>query len=116
MIACSSTAGFHHGSCINTLEAAVRFKPTPPAFRDISKTIFSVVSLNSCKTFSLCFCWVFPSNLKNPMPLFLRGISRRSRNKVHWLKTMLFSPEPESRIRCRQSISFVTFEDSFQSF
>lgn len=71
MTACSSTAGFHHGSCefikreykyfrttsacpdaciypiflqmltvtiINTLEAAVRFKPTPPAFSDINNT------------------------------------------------------------------------------
>lgn len=77
-------------------------------------TIFSLVSLNSFRTHSLCFCASFPSNLKKPMPLLFKGISRRSKNEVHWLKTMLFSPQPDPRIRSKQSKSFETFEDSFQ--
>uniref|UniRef100_A0A2P2PTI0 Uncharacterized protein n=1 Tax=Rhizophora mucronata TaxID=61149 RepID=A0A2P2PTI0_RHIMU len=41
IIACSSTAGFHHGFIKKTLDATVRFRPTPPAFKDIKRTIFS---------------------------------------------------------------------------
>ena len=32
-MACASTAGFHQGSSRNTYSAAVRFSPSPPAFR-----------------------------------------------------------------------------------
>lgn len=124
-----------------TFDAAVRFKPTPPALSDINNTcrkqwnemnlplyhkqkhnlalwltIFSLVSLNSFKTRSLCFWTKLPSNRRYPILFLCSGISNRSRNEVHWLKTMLFSPEPERHICSRQSKSFETFEDSFQFF
>ena len=130
-----------HSTIKKTFEAAVRFRPTPPAFRDISRTctsmkifklcvpfkqillkktnlltVFCLVSLNSFKTFSLAFCASFPSNLRNSIPLLLKGISRRSKNEVHWLNTMLFSPVPDIRIFSKHFISSETFEDSFQFF
>src|SRR5271169_356508 len=37
--ACASTAGFHQGSRMNTYSAAVRFSPTPPAFKLIKKIL-----------------------------------------------------------------------------
>lgn len=82
----------------------------------VVNTIFCLVSLNSFRTLSLCFCTSFPSNLKNPIPLLFKGISKRSKNAVHWLNTMLFSPEPVHRIRSKHSKSFIIFDDSFQFF
>lgn len=83
-------------------------------FSIVMLTILSWVSANSCKTLSLCFCTSFPSNLKKPILLSLSGISKRSKNEVHWLKTMLFSPDPKRWIRSKQSKSLVTLDDSFQ--
>jgi hypothetical protein len=36
-IACSSIAGFHHGSIKNTQFADYKFKPTEPVFKVITK-------------------------------------------------------------------------------
>ena len=38
-VAWSSTAGFHHGSQWMTVSAAVKFRPAPPAFREIRKSV-----------------------------------------------------------------------------
>lgn len=72
----------------------------------------SLLSLNSFKTLSLLFCASFPSNLKNPILLLLKGISKRSKNPVHWLKMMLFSPV--FLMLSRHWRSFMIFDDSFQ--
>jgi len=78
-------------------------------------TLFSFVSLNSIRTFSLCFWVNFPSNLKNPIPLLLNGFSNRSKNEVHWLKTILFSSE-YFWLCSKKSKSLETFEDSVKLF
>ena len=38
-IACASMAKLHHGSIMKTLLAAVRLSPTPPARREINRTV-----------------------------------------------------------------------------
>lgn len=129
----------------NTFDAAVRFKPTPPAFRDINitcsrivdssvrhgayhksrerrnqgyvywlLTILLLLPLNSFNTASLCFWDRLPSNRRNPIFFCFKGISNKSKNEVHWLKIMLFSPEPEYLICSKHSSRFDTFDDSFQ--
>ncbi len=77
-------------------------------------TSLSLLSLNSFRTFSLCFWLSFPSNLKNLIPFWLKGTSRRSKKEVNWLNTMLFSlfSWRPSRIL----MSFITLHESFQLF
>src|SRR5438270_697570 len=58
-MAWASTAGFHQGSSRNTYSAAVRFSPSPPAFKLIRNNLQSGLSWNR-STCSLRFC-VFPS-------------------------------------------------------
>lgn len=79
-------------------------------------TVLSLVSANSWRTLPLCFCANFPSNLKNSKFFLFSGISKRSKNEVHWLNIMLFSPEPELRICSKHSKSLDIFDDSFQFF
>ena len=59
-----SLKGQHTGSRRKTLEAAVRFSPTPPAFSDSSITLgeSGPRSSNNSITSDLFFCDILPSN------------------------------------------------------
>lgn len=70
----------HTGSIRNTLEAATRLIPTPPAFRDSSMMVGDPRAglENSSTDRSLCFMDIVPSNLIKWKPRALQTMAKLS--------------------------------------
>lgn len=94
-IACSSAAGFHHGSTKYTLDAAVRFIPAPAALRLASSTSGAPgpVDANSLITSVLFFIVIEPSKRKTLKPAALSGSSSKMSIFLNWEKTTDFVKE-----------------------
>lgn len=83
----------HTGSRRKTLEAAVRFSPTPPAFSDSSITVgeSGPRSSNNSITSDLFFCDILPSNRTKLNPSAFSGVSTMFSRDVNWEMTRLFT-------------------------
>lgn len=99
--ACSSTAAFHQGSMRNTMDAAVRFRPTPPARREVSMSCTSG-SVCSRRTHSARRATgMEPSSRTKRMPRSFSTGSSRSSVRVHCEKTCNGLPSaPTHAVRC----------------
>lgn len=88
-----SLKGQHTGSRRKTLEAAVRFSPTPPAFSDSSITVgeSGPRSSNNSITSDLFFCDILPSNRTKLNPSAFSGVSTMFSRDVNWEMTRLFT-------------------------
>ena len=74
----------------SALTAAVRFRASPPALREIRKAVICGMVLNASMTAVRCAGDILPSSLTQRTPARCRRHSRRSRNCVNWLKMMDF--------------------------
>ena len=83
----------HTGSRRNTLEAAVRFNPTPPAFIDSNITVgeSGLFSLNHSIASALCFWDILPSRRTKLNPWAFRGVSSMLSMEVNCEMTKLFT-------------------------
>ena len=103
---CHSAAGFQAGSSSRMWFAAVRFNPTPPAFKDKSRTFgeLAVCFWNRVTT-SVRSMWdIVPSRRTNLKPFSVRRGWNMDRKLVNWETTIILSSGSASRIR---SISFI---------
>mmetsp|Transcript_63580 Transcript_63580/g.151664 ORF Transcript_63580/g.151664 Transcript_63580/m.151664 type:complete len:319 (-) Transcript_63580:2746-3702(-) len=87
-MACSSHAGFHQGSSKKTWFAICKFKPSPPAFREIKMT-FSVGSLLKATKASCRACIVMPPRkTTQEIPAFFKRNSTSSNMMPNCEKTI----------------------------
>mmetsp|Transcript_16480 Transcript_16480/g.57636 ORF Transcript_16480/g.57636 Transcript_16480/m.57636 type:complete len:216 (-) Transcript_16480:1984-2631(-) len=92
--ACKSENGFQSGSKMTTTEAAVRFKPTPPARVEIKKIPRVVHVLNSSTSFWRWFGGVAPSrrSTSGEEPCCHKQASKMSKMRVLRENTRTFWP------------------------
>mmetsp|Transcript_14865 Transcript_14865/g.44444 ORF Transcript_14865/g.44444 Transcript_14865/m.44444 type:complete len:297 (+) Transcript_14865:1298-2188(+) len=111
-MACSSTAGFHHKSSRYSRVAAVRFNPTPPAFREMSNTRpapdpHDASSLSHATRFCLSSRLREPSKRWQGICAASTAAPTRSRKEVHWEKTT--ARLPASMSSCSSFMSSLIF-------
>mmetsp|Transcript_57043 Transcript_57043/g.144640 ORF Transcript_57043/g.144640 Transcript_57043/m.144640 type:complete len:239 (-) Transcript_57043:510-1226(-) len=112
-MACSSTAGFHHKSRRYRRDAAMRFRPTPPAFRETIKVRPGPAPLSSGagsdNQFTLAWRW---SRLKEPSKrcqftlAASNALPTKSKKEVHCENTTTRRPSAMSR-RSRDINAFI---------
>lgn len=98
------------GSRRNTLEAAVRFNPTPPAFNDSNMTVGESVLLSLKDSItSALFLWdILPSKRTKVNPCASSGVSRMFSMEVNWEMTKLFTEESSVLSLTKKDISMST--------
>ena len=97
-LACRSAAGFHHGSKCTTVEARVKFRPYPPAFKLIRKTDGPAGLWNWSTSF--CRSLLAPSSRRLSMERLFNSSSMSLSWVANWLKTSIFrdeASEPDTR-------------------
>lgn len=112
-MACSSIAGFHHGSSRYTVEAAVRLMPALEAFRLASKMVgpSGAGTPNSLITWDLFFAFIDPSKRITLKPACFKGSSSRSSILRNWEKTIDLDNGLASREADRSFRSAATLDD-----
>mmetsp|Transcript_24318 Transcript_24318/g.43931 ORF Transcript_24318/g.43931 Transcript_24318/m.43931 type:complete len:230 (-) Transcript_24318:2807-3496(-) len=104
-MACISTAGFHQGSSMNTLVATCRFRPSPPAFREIRITL----TLSSSRKALSMACRIEMGS--DPISMTVLIPARFSRQSTmcsmlaYWEKMMDLASGVSVLIRCSSSTS-----------
>lgn len=115
-IACSSIAGFHHGSTKYTVEAAVRFIPAFDAFKLASKIVgpSGAGTPKSLITFALLLALIDPSKRITLKPAALRGSSSKSNIFRNWEKMTDLELGFASLDANRSFRSATTLDDDFE--
>lgn len=95
----------------------VRFKATPPAFKDINKTLTLLSSRNSLRQSSRALTFIPPCRARHPSPMSSRYGSEWSRQRIrssiftNWLNTMALLPGLDCRIITNSRVKASIFED-----
>lgn len=112
-MACSSIAGFHHGSIKYTVEAAVRLMPAFEAFKLASIIVgpSGAGTPNSLITWDLFFAFIDPSKRITLKPACFRGSSSRSSIFRNWEKTIDLEDGFASLETARSFRSAATLDD-----
>mmetsp|Transcript_54950 Transcript_54950/g.87251 ORF Transcript_54950/g.87251 Transcript_54950/m.87251 type:complete len:209 (+) Transcript_54950:22-648(+) len=114
-MACSSAAGFHQGSIRKIWLAACRLRPSPPALREISKTLRLGSVWNDTMMLFLATMGILPSTVAAEMPSRFRRHSMSSKKRVNCEKTKALLPESADSIfliSCRRASIFVELRNS----
>mmetsp|Transcript_2556 Transcript_2556/g.10129 ORF Transcript_2556/g.10129 Transcript_2556/m.10129 type:complete len:314 (+) Transcript_2556:312-1253(+) len=90
--ACSSAAGFHHGSSRKVREAAVRLSATPPALSEIRKTRTDGSESKAWMMRSRAGRLILPSSFTHRTPAWVKRCSTRSSIDVNCENTMDLHP------------------------